>query len=169
VTKITKKDSWAVGTAPGQYFSRWADLGILFPKLEPQVVGILPDGRIVVRQEFVRGTTFDSVESLQAAMEANGWEKLGGSKYRHIDTGAVISDARPPNVIHDAEGNVWPFDVVVHDTGKNPNSLKSSPDSDNTSALFAATNAPDAREKLGDVRAGTPKRTGGIQGAHGQT
>ena len=169
MTKITKKDSWAVGTAPGQYFSRWADLGILFPKLEPQVVGILPDGRIVVRQEFVRGTTFDSVESLQAAMEANGWEKLGGSKYRHIDTGAVISDARPPNVIHDAEGNVWPFDVVVHDTGKNPNSLKSSPDSDNTSALFAATNAPDAREKLGDVRAGTPKRTGGIQGAHGQT
>ncbi|MEI7911869.1 MAG: hypothetical protein WCK77_19740 [Verrucomicrobiota bacterium] len=52
-------------------------------------------------------------------MEANGWEKLGGGKYRHIETGAVISDARPPNVIHDAEGNVWPFDVVVHDTGHN--------------------------------------------------
>ncbi|MEI6606706.1 MAG: hypothetical protein WCP35_15465, partial [Verrucomicrobiota bacterium] len=103
----------------------------------------------------------DSVESLQAAMEANGWEKLGGSKYRHIETGAIISDTRPPNVMHDAEGNVWPFDVVVHDTGKNPNSLKSSPASnDSQPDLSTAANAPDARDKLGDVKAGTMNALG---------
>jgi len=136
VTKITKKDSWAAGAAPAQYFARWADLGTLFPKLEPQVIGVLPDGRIVVRQEFIKGTTFDSVSSLQSAMEANGWEKLDGSKYRHRETKAIISDARPPNVIRDDEGGVWPFDVVVHDVGTNEINL-------NRQSLYSSPATPD--------------------------
>jgi len=124
VTKVTKFDSWASGASPAQYFQRWIDLGILYPDLEPEVLGILKDGRIIVRQKAVQGRVFNSPSQLQAEMERQGWEKLSGRKYRHHETKAVISDVSSSNVILGEDGALWPFDVVVHDLGTKDPSYK---------------------------------------------
>lgn len=117
VTKVTKADSWASGASPAQYFQRWIDLGILYPDLEPEVLGILEDGRIIVRQKAIQGRVFDSSSSLQAEMERQGWERISGRRYRHHESKAEISDVSSSNVILGEDGAIWPFDVVVQDLG----------------------------------------------------
>ena len=46
-----------------------------------------------------------------------GWEKIAPAKFKHKQSGAIISDARPSNVIKGADGRPWPFDVMVDDLG----------------------------------------------------
>lgn len=116
VVKETRPDSWANKASAGQYFQRWADLGTLWPALEAEVIGI--DGHsIFVRQRFVDGDLFEDRASLDAGMNANGWERIGSIRFRHLPSGAVITDAKPSNVIRGRDGSVWPFDVVVESTG----------------------------------------------------
>jgi hypothetical protein len=116
VIKETRPDSWANKASAGQYFQRWIDLGTLWPALEAELVGIY-DRSIFVRQRFIDGDVFEDRAVLEADMRANGWERIGAIRFRHVGTGAVITDAKPSNVIRGRDGSVWPFDVVVESTG----------------------------------------------------
>jgi hypothetical protein len=116
VIKETRPDSWANRASAGQYFQRWVDLGTLWPALEAELVGI-SDHSIFVRQRFIDGDLFGDRAVLEADMSANGWERIGPIRFRHISTGAVVTDAKPSNVIRGRDGSVWPFDVVVESTG----------------------------------------------------
>lgn len=116
VIKETRPDSWANKASAGQYFQRWVDLGTLWPALEAELIGI--DGHsIFVRQRFVDGDLFEDRASLDAGMGANGRERIGSIRFRHHASGAVITDAKPSNVIRGRDGSVWPFDVVVESPG----------------------------------------------------
>lgn len=116
VIKETRPDSWANKASAGQYFQRWRDVGILWPALEAELIGISGHS-IFVRQRFIDGDVFESRADLEGDMSANGWERIGSARFRHIATGAVIRDAKPSNVIRGRDGSVWPFDVVVESTG----------------------------------------------------
>lgn len=116
VVKETRPDSWANKASAGQYFQRWHDLGTLWPALEAEFIGISSHA-IFVPQRFVDGDIVESRADLEADMGANGWERIGAIRFRHIKTGAVITDAKPTNVIRGRDGTVWPFDVVVESTG----------------------------------------------------
>ena len=116
VIKETRPDSWANKASAGQYFQRWVDLGTLWPALEAELIGI-SDHSIFVRQRFIDGDLFKDRAVLEADMAANGWERIGPIRFRHLATGAVITDAKPSNVIRGRDGSVWPFDVVVESTG----------------------------------------------------
>lgn len=120
VIKETRSDSWAGGASPSQYFQRWADIGKLWPALEPELLGVSGDS-IIVRQRFIDGQVFIDAKSLDRAMVKQGWERVSPAKYRHIQTGAIIGDVRPGNVIRGRDGSVWPFDVIVEKLGTNEN------------------------------------------------
>jgi hypothetical protein len=116
VIKETRPDSWANKASAGQYFQRWRDLGTLWPALEAEFVGTFGHS-IFVRQRFIDGDVFESRAHLEADMGAKGWERSGANRFSHLASGAVITDAKPSNVIRGRDGAVWPFDVVVESTG----------------------------------------------------
>jgi hypothetical protein len=116
VIKETRPDSWANKATAGQYFQRWHDIGKLWPALEAEVIGV-SDASIFTRQRFIDGDIFESRSDLEADMKMNGWERIGPNRFRHHETGALITDAKPSNVIRGRDGTVWPFDVVVVSTG----------------------------------------------------
>lgn len=116
VIKETRPDSWANKATAGQYFQRWHDLGTLCPALEAEIIGVSSDS-IFTRQRFIDGDIFESRAALEADMRVNGWERIAPNHFRHLETGAVIVDAKPSNVIRGRDGTVWPSDVVVESTG----------------------------------------------------
>ena len=116
VIKETRPDSWANKAAAGQYFQRWNDIGKLWPALEAEIIGVTDDS-IFTRQRFIDGDIYESRAALEADMAANGWEKIGLNRFSHPESGAVITDAKPSNVIRGRDGAVWPFDGVVESTG----------------------------------------------------
>jgi hypothetical protein len=116
VIKETRPDSWANKATAGQYFQRWHDIGKLWPALEAEVIGV-SETAIFPRQRFIDGDIYESRSDLVADMNRNGWERIDPNRFRHRKTGALITDAKPSNVIRGRDGSVWPFDVVVESPG----------------------------------------------------
>jgi 3-oxoacyl-[acyl-carrier protein] reductase len=104
------------GAAPAQYFDRWNDFGKLFPEMKPDIVGV-SNGSVFIKQEFIDGDVYFDPVTLAHDMAEFGWEKIAPAKFKHIKSGAIISDARPSNVIKAADGRPLPFDVMVDDLG----------------------------------------------------
>ncbi|MCX6868697.1 MAG: SDR family NAD(P)-dependent oxidoreductase [Verrucomicrobia bacterium] len=117
VIKKTHEVGGFLGAAPAQYIDRWNDFGKLFPEIKPDIVGI-SDGAILIKQKFIDGDVYSDPGTLAHDMAEFGWEKIAPAKFKHIKSGAIISDVRPSNVIKAADdGRPLPFDVMVDDLG----------------------------------------------------
>jgi hypothetical protein len=107
--------------SPALYLKRLEDYNTIFPELSMEVIGVSKsDGktRIWTAQPFIEGKPFDTYPELAAAMKKAGWKQAGhAAKWKHTDTGALITDVHRGNVLVDRNGNIHPIDVIPLDVG----------------------------------------------------
>ena len=108
--------------SPADYLKRIDNYNKLFPDLKIEMIGVHQDSdgsaQIWTAQKFAPGNPFKSDAELDAALRKKGWYQEGISapglpkRYKHKESGAIIADVHPDNILHDGD-NLYPIDVIV--------------------------------------------------------
>lgn len=126
VIRETLGDGFGHGVehAPSDYLKRLERYNSLFPHHPTVVIGVTQEssGAVTIfsAQPYVEGEKFANDSDLDASMRDNGWFEEGVAakgkpkKYRHNESGAVISDVTVDNILH-ADGSIYPIDIIVEE------------------------------------------------------
>jgi len=109
------KNASGVGIArPSDYLERLALTNSIFGD-DIKVEGTLGHGddlQIVTSQPYVDGVAASKPE-IKSFMEAKGLEQVNPTTYVNRQTGIVVGDAKPKNVLATKDGSLFPIDVQV--------------------------------------------------------
>jgi len=116
--------------SPAQYLQRLKDYNATFPEHPIEFLGVNKDKDGVVRmftaQAFIPGKELKTKAELDMLMRKAGWFELGAAstankdrpgRYKNKNTGAIIGDVHPGNILVIGD-QLFPIDVIVE---KQPN------------------------------------------------
>jgi hypothetical protein len=105
---------YGVSSGPADYLRRWMHSNMFFDD-DIRLEGILPDGRFVISQPFIRGTTPSTLE-LHRDLSGKGWVQYrnSGTVWTSPDGRVVMSEVHNGNFIRQEDGTISAIDVALH-------------------------------------------------------
>lgn len=114
VIKLTRPPAFGAQGEAYIYLNNFLAANLLFGD-DIRLEGLVEasDGlRFVISQPFVEGQ-ISSKERIESYFFELGFVLSGTHSFRHQESGLIIADARPANVLEDTQGMLFPIDVQV--------------------------------------------------------